>query len=560
MFQKRALKVLLVLFTVFNSAPQVTLAETAKDINLVNITETTTPNISTVIAANHTNISVFLKSTSSSWPTADMFDITRKLNGVKDGSFVWNGGISSWDRADKVLVIEGLPYIQGAEYIVTDKANDVIQNEIEDISQFDATNLNIAFNGAIPSGINAGNVDIKRYINGQLDTNFLWWGGTSSVNSSTNTLVIYNIGLPEPGAEEKSVHYSVGYKGTYVDSSAFIMKSGTAAPIAVKNVSVIKSINVEVKFSKVPEGYGPSLSSIIIRRYINGVLDNGYMSTPPMTKWTPSLNKMTIVSLPYLEGVRYEVTENPSDTVNLVVEEVVQNISDDLCIWLNRVPENVRSIPFTVKRVVNGISSDVTGFFIYFDQIYGKIKLINLRQEKVSYTEAKTISYSVSAGDTPAAQTSPYILERGELPPGFAVSLNRNNIVLGLGEKVQLVAEVTPQSSENKNVLWSLQNKTGDLIAIVTPDGRVFGLKPGTAVVRATSECDSSIYAECTVTVIKGTLDVNGDGNIDTMDLEELAQSYNKNNTSTDWNNKHDFNGDMVIDIFDIAIMSSQIR
>jgi hypothetical protein len=117
--------------------------------------------ITSVTAGNFTNVSVFLKNNTSSRPTGDMFNVVRKINGIEDESFIWKDGTIRWDSEDKVLVFAYLPYVQGAEYIVTDKTDDEIQNDIDDTTQMDVSRLSVIFNKAPSTNVTATTVDVK---------------------------------------------------------------------------------------------------------------------------------------------------------------------------------------------------------------------------------------------------------------------------------------------------------------------------------------------------------------------------------------------------------------
>jgi hypothetical protein len=95
----------------------------------------------------------------------------------------------------------------------------------------------------------APSVDIKRYINGELDETFVWRGGTSSWDEATKTLRIIGVALPEATNADQEVVYSVAYgdSGNYVDSNAVTVEA--EAPLTVKSVSAIDATTIEVTFS-----------------------------------------------------------------------------------------------------------------------------------------------------------------------------------------------------------------------------------------------------------------------------------------------------------------------
>ena len=76
------------------------------------------------------------------------------------------------------------------------------------------------------------------------------------------------------------------------------------------------------------------------------------------------------------------------------------------------------------------------------------------------------------------------------------VSLDKTTITLKDGETATLVATVSPEDADNKNLIWSSNNKE---VATVV-NGTVTAVKTGTAKITVTTE-DGNKIAECTVTV-----------------------------------------------------------
>lgn len=79
------------------------------------------------------------------------------------------------------------------------------------------------------------------------------------------------------------------------------------------------------------------------------------------------------------------------------------------------------------------------------------------------------------------------------------VTLTESTASVEAGETVTLHATVDPSTATNKTIVWSVQS--GDDKASVDENGVVTGIEAGTAVIRAASVENASIYAECTVTV-----------------------------------------------------------
>ena len=80
-----------------------------------------------------------------------------------------------------------------------------------------------------------------------------------------------------------------------------------------------------------------------------------------------------------------------------------------------------------------------------------------------------------------------------------AVTVTPGTLDLYKGNTASLTAKVTPLTASDRTVTWSSTN-TG--VATVDQNGTVTALAAGTAVIRATSNADSTKYGECTVSVI----------------------------------------------------------
>ncbi len=78
------------------------------------------------------------------------------------------------------------------------------------------------------------------------------------------------------------------------------------------------------------------------------------------------------------------------------------------------------------------------------------------------------------------------------------ISLDADEITIAAGDSRNLTVIFYPEYASNKNVTW----KSSDASVVTVSDGKVFGLKEGTATVTATSE-EGSFTAECVVIVGK---------------------------------------------------------
>lgn len=79
------------------------------------------------------------------------------------------------------------------------------------------------------------------------------------------------------------------------------------------------------------------------------------------------------------------------------------------------------------------------------------------------------------------------------------IDLTESTAEVEEGETVTLHAAVVPGNASDKEIVWSVQS--GNDKASVNQSGVVTGVAAGTAVIRAASHEDATIYEECTVTV-----------------------------------------------------------
>ena len=80
------------------------------------------------------------------------------------------------------------------------------------------------------------------------------------------------------------------------------------------------------------------------------------------------------------------------------------------------------------------------------------------------------------------------------------VKLDVEETTIEVRQSLQLNANVTPVTLSDRTVTWSSNNEA---VATVSVSGKVTGVTPGAAKIRATSNFDTTKYAECDVTVTK---------------------------------------------------------
>lgn len=83
------------------------------------------------------------------------------------------------------------------------------------------------------------------------------------------------------------------------------------------------------------------------------------------------------------------------------------------------------------------------------------------------------------------------------LQSATGISLNQSEIELVEDESSQIIATVLPENASNKNVNWMSSDVS---VAMVSPDGTVYAIKPGQATIMATT-VDGGFVALCKVTV-----------------------------------------------------------
>lgn len=91
-----------------------------------------------------------------------------------------------------------------------------------------------------------------------------------------------------------------------------------------------------------------------------------------------------------------------------------------------------------------------------------------------------------------------------------SIILDKTQIVATVGDNIQLVAALFPENAKNKTVAWYSSDES---VAIVSFSGLVQVLKPGTAVIIATTTDGTGLSARCTIDAIAGIEGVEVDNN-----------------------------------------------
>lgn len=83
------------------------------------------------------------------------------------------------------------------------------------------------------------------------------------------------------------------------------------------------------------------------------------------------------------------------------------------------------------------------------------------------------------------------------IQPATGIKLDKTEVNMLVDESIRLVASVLPENATNKSVNWVSSDLS---VAMVSPDGTVYAIKPGQATIMATS-VDGGFAALCKVTV-----------------------------------------------------------
>jgi uncharacterized protein YjdB len=131
---------------------------------------------------------------------------------------------------------------------------------------------------------------------------------------------------------------------------------------------------------------------------------------------------------------------------------------------------------------------------------------------KVTGVKAGTATITCTSKATGLKATCKVTVENGK------VTLNKTEVRVQKGKTVTLKATVTPTSLKDKSVTWKSSNTK---IATVTAEGKVKGIKAGTATITCTSNATGK-KATCTVTVLQSmvSLPFNGDELMEDQEMD----------------------------------------
>ncbi len=172
---------------------------------------------------------------------------------------------------------------------------------------------------------------------------------------------------------------------------------------------------------------------------------------------------------------------------------------------------------FTVKADILPKSKDAAGVFaegvLNRNVVWGSdnsaIVLVDDKGKLTAVSSGTTVVFAISEDGGLKASFTVTVCD-----PVGSVALSESSFKLGVGNRLKLLATVTPFSADQK-VVWSVQSGKESIIS-VDENGVVTGLSKGTAYVIATSS-DGKKSAKCSITVGQDydTVDINTSGNKD---------------------------------------------
>ncbi|MBQ7354788.1 MAG: Ig domain-containing protein [Clostridia bacterium] len=176
----------------------------------------------------------------------------------------------------------------------------------------------------------------------------------------------------------------------------------------------------------------------------------------------------------------------------------------------------------TVETTVTGVKLDVEAFTIQMNKgdtrkLIATITPADSSNQNLTWTSSNPNVIEVEADGTITAKSGgaaniTVTSDNGVSDtcnivvnsPVEGITLDRTEVVIGVGETLQLVATITPEDASQQDVSWGCSD-----LSVVTVDntGALLGMKTGTVEVTATT-VDGYHVATCTVTVINAATEI----------------------------------------------------
>lgn len=168
---------------------------------------------------------------------------------------------------------------------------------------------------------------------------------------------------------------------------------------------------------------------------------------------------------------------------------------------------------------------------------------------KASY--GKTVYYKihgVSQGQTTVyAQSNDGVISSNKITVTVpepvkveSITLDQENLTIGVGETASVTAAVLPEEADNKEIKWSSSDTA---IAIIDEKGYIVGTADGTCVI--TAESSDGISASLNLTV---------DGSRRLMSLRVTHPRDDDNNIGSEWSFYNEVNGERTKNEYSIAV------
>ena len=168
-------------------------------------------------------------------------------------------------------------------------------------------------------------------------------------------------------------------------------------------------------------------------------------------------------------------------------ESKAMNAGEILDLSAERIFDNINTV-YSLKKGSNNTNA-----------ISGTDYTIN--DGKITFLLSETYRISMTNSAITSSAIHPVLVRTGDITVTGAavtgVSLNKSATTINAGSDETLTATVAPDNATNKAVTWSSSDNT---VAIVDVNGKVTGIKAGTAGITVTT-VDGSHTATCTVTV-----------------------------------------------------------
>lgn len=201
-----------------------------------------------------------------------------------------------------------------------------------------------------------------------------------------------------------------------------------------------------------------------------------------------------------------EITAIKSGNVQITVTSVAVPSVKAVCAVSVNTPVTGISLSPLAKTLVVGDTFNLEAHILPADADNQNVKWVSSAPEVVSVSNqgavralaAGAATVTVSSEENPSVKKSCTIKVEDKAVLVTSVSLDKPSLKLDINGTAQLTATVLPNDATNKTVAWTSSNSD---IVKVSAAGLVTAVKPGNAVVTATSTDGSNKSAQCAVTV-----------------------------------------------------------